>query len=408
MSFVKRNSSSAYDEPYEYRASTISAWNNGRITLMNQGEVLSGLDTIVAGAGIWPDDIGSGDVNNGGLVISKVTYDVQPQYYERRNSIGTQLLYRGPLAIVGGDTLGLPSMVSLDSRIARQGLGTTAIARTLPTNPSTDLARAIGELRKDGLPRIPGSTFSKRPDFRSVGDEYLNNQFALQPTISDLRSLAETVRQSETIIEQFKQKSGQKIRKRYQFPSETFTEIYPNRRITFGGNQGSPSNGTIAIRSSKDTWFSGAYRYYVPHSNSLGDRVKRWEQEANKLLGLRPSPKLVWELTPWSWAADWVTNTGDLLRNISALSNDSMVLQYGYLMQKITYEVTYTFTGPVSWGGGIVKNMSTYTRELHEVKSRIPATPYGFGVDLGSFTPTQWSILGALGLSRSPGSLARR
>lgn len=376
--------------------------------MINTGEIKTGLDSIVEGASRWPADLGKGNINNGGMIISKVTYDVQAQHYERRNSLGTQILYKGPLAVVGGDTNGLPAMQALDSRLARIALGTTAISRTLPTNPSTDLARAIGEIRKDGLPRIPGSTISKQPNLGSVGDEYLNHQFALKPTVSDLRSLADTIRNGERIIAEFRRMSGQKIRAHYRFPTESTTEIYPNKTVSLGGNQGTPSTGTIAIRSVKETWFDGAYRFYVPHSNSLGDRIKRWEQEANKLLGLRPTPKLVWELTPWSWAADWVTNTGDFLNNISALSNDSLVLQYGFLMQKITYEVTYSYTAQVSWGGGIVRNMAPYTRVLYELKSRIPATPYGFGVDPGTFNPSQWAILGALGISRSPGSLARR
>ncbi len=402
----KYSESVAYDAPYKQRNTTINPFTKGNITMVNTAEILDGLDSIVQGAADWPEDLGKGNINRGGMVISKSTYDVCAQHYVRKDAGGT--LYEGPLAIVGGDTTGLPVMASLDSRLTRMSLGSTAIARTLPTNPSTDLANTLGELRADGLPRIPGATALKRPSASSVGDEYLNYVFGISPLASDLRSLASTIKNSRVILEQFRRDSLKKIRRRYYFPAESSTQIFPNRKVYFGGQQGSPPNGTISIRSEKKTWFSGAYRYYIPYSTQLWDRVNRWESEANRLLGLRLTPSLVWELSPFSWAADWVTNTGDLMNNISALSNDSMVLQYGFLMQSITYEVTYSYTAPLSWGLGVVKNMSPYTRVTHEVKSRIPATPYGFGVDLSGLTDRQWSILGALGISRSPGSLARR
>jgi hypothetical protein len=35
-------------------------------------------------------------------------------------------------------------------------------------------------------------------------------------------------------------------------------------------------------------------------------------------------------------------------------------------------------------------------------KERVRATPYGFGLDLGSLNPRQWAILASLGLTRAP------
>jgi len=41
----------------------------------------------------------------------------------------------------------------------------------------------------------------------------------------------------------------------------------------------------------------------------------------------------------------------------------------------------------------------------HEKKTRVRASPYGFGLSLDGLSDKQWSILGALGLTKAPRSL---
>jgi hypothetical protein len=53
--------------------------------------------------------------------------------------------------------------------------GTSAIARVLPTNPNSSLATALGELKQDGLPSLPGAGMRDQVDrARRAGNEYLN------------------------------------------------------------------------------------------------------------------------------------------------------------------------------------------------------------------------------------------
>jgi len=44
-------------------------------------------------------------------------------------------------------------------------------------------------------------------------------------------------------------------------------------------------------------------------------------------------------------------------------------------------------------------------RRITSVKQRSVATPFGFGLDPGAFSPKQWSIIAALGFSKAPRSL---
>jgi hypothetical protein len=124
----------------------------------------------------------------------------------------------------------------------------------------------------------------------------------------------------------------------------------------------------------------------------------RAEQSSAKLFGTRVTPELFWELTPWSWAVDWVTNLGDVIHNVSAFSRDGLVMPYGYMMATITIKDTYTLSGFQFNTGPPQTMFQSFTSTS---KQRIRATPFGFGLDLGGFTNRQWAIIGALGLSRT-------
>jgi hypothetical protein len=126
--------------------------------------------------------------------------------------------------------------------------------------------------------------------------------------------------------------------------------------------------------------------------------MERYEQEANKLLGTRLTPETLYELTPWSWAADWVSNLGDVAQNISSFGADGLVLHHGYIMERSTVSRTFEMKGVALKGQPKYDLSQTYTTV---VKQRVKATPYGFGLDVGSFSPHQVAIVAALGLSRS-------
>ena len=139
------------------------------------------------------------------------------------------------------------------------------------------------------------------------------------------------------------------------------------------------------------SWFSGAFRYHVPVDGDLLDKYAVFKSNASKLLGLRLTPDVVWNVQPWTWAADWFANTGDVLTNISNLGTDGLVMQYGYQMLHRRSESTTYFTRSGKSG--------TYTSVL-EQKRRIPASPYGFGLTFDGMTARQKAICAAIGITR--------
>jgi hypothetical protein len=127
----------------------------------------------------------------------------------------------------------------------------------------------------------------------------------------------------------------------------------------------------------------------------------RSAEMAKRIYGIRVSPEVLWNLTPWSWAIDWVTNAGDVMSNISAFTSEGLVMRYGYVMETTTTRITDTLRPTLGKYGPYTLKHSYGTT----VKVRRRATPYGFGLDPGTFSTYQWGIIAALGISKAPKAL---
>jgi hypothetical protein len=294
-------------------------------------------------------------------------------------------------------------------------MGTTAIARVIPTNPISGLTTALAEVKREGLPSILGHrTWQERAlRARNAGDEYLNYQFGWVPLLNEIRDFARVVTDHDKIIAQYEQGSGKPIRRRFTFPIQETTSTTtvddvvaaPEMVVTYWSNRGVR---TIVTTSKVETWFSGCFTYYLPPFDPNGTNRERNLQIANKLFGVRVTPKVLWDLTPWTWAADWIANTGDVLHNISAFQQDGLVMRWGYVMRKhtITRDVGLSSVR-MTWINGQTNWRIPYLQQVFvtTTKSRRKATPYGFGLNPDSFSNRQWAILTALGLSKSGRSL---
>lgn len=317
--------------------------------------------------------------------------------------------YFGPLkAVVAsiGPTSGYwPVLPAFDQFLADQ-TGATAIARVLPTNPISGLAVFLGELREQ-FPSVIGKSFFTRAGFfKNLGSEYLNVEFGWKPFISDLQKFANAAKTCERVLKQYERDSGRGVRRRYSFDPVITTTVtdtgsrtpQPPMAASMYLNTGyAPSTKTRVTKT--EYWFSGCFTYYLERGQSDLEKAIRFEQEANKLLGTRITPDVLWELAPWSWAIDWASNTGDVLQNVSAFANDGLVMRYGYLMCRETIEDTYTLGALTLKDGQRIGPLTQTFRTVR--KTRVKATPYGFGVNLTTLTPRQIAIIVALGLTKT-------
>ena len=123
-----------------------------------------------------------------------------------------------------------------------------------------------------------------------------------------------------------------------------------------------------------------------------------------KLFGAEPDLNTLWQLAPWSWAVDWFSNAGSMVKNLQFLASYGMILRYGYMMETTTVTDTFTASGPYHNVGmpGISQPYPYVTPVTLRVttKKRIAASPFGFGVSWDDLSSVQRAIAAALGITR--------
>lgn len=301
-------------------------------------------------------------------------------------------------------------LTSVDTNVE----GAKFIARTIPTAAEAGLVQFIAELREQ-LPQLIGMhTVAHGVSTKSIGNEHLNVQFGLKPFIGDLKKLASSVFRAHKLIAQMQKDSGAIVRRHRSLPVK---KDFVDRGSTGGGIYsthfgtldpvGSSLSSVGAIKVTDvlelETHFAGAYTYLLADGHSFMDKLEYYEQLANHLLGTRITPDVVWQITPWSWLLDWFADIGTLVKNVTALSSDSTVLRYGYLM--LTLRATRERRVSLLYNAGCSGPSSVSSYSTRVLKKRYRATPYGFGINLGALSPQRWSILAALGMTKSSQNL---
>lgn len=321
--------------------------------------------------------------------------------------------YVGPMFAYHNQQVGSFALIQTPSSdSAMNAFGATAISRCIPTNPLAGMGQFAAELRQ--LP-----TTSKLAEWKQTATElrklqagkvlrrgsqdWLNFWFGWAPFAKDVKDFFRVARDSEKHIAQFARDSGKGVRRRYNFPDIVSTVV-----TDMGNGYGAPSLDSYLIvgpgkllktvTTTTRRWFSGSFTYYVPTKPGY----KAFDAYAHKLYGLRLDLDLIWKIAPWTWAADWVTNFGDNVRNVAAFQNDGLVMRYGYIMETTTIRTEWALIGLNLYGLGPINLTQSF---VTTTKKRRKATPYGFGLDPGTFSAKQWSIIAALGISKAPRSL---
>jgi hypothetical protein len=292
------------------------------------------------------------------------------------------------------------------SKATLAAFGRKAIAAVNPTNSSFDGATFLGELR-EGLPKAIGLSSTGRGrtlSARNAGSEYLNVEFGWRPLISDINDFMYTANNSEKIWQQYKRNCGKLVKRSYSAPDVHTTTITPQNPDTLlrptlqtGCYTGTGTKtANLTVETTRKMWFEGVFKYWLPES-AIGQKLSKW----NKLWGIRPDPSTLWELAPWSWAADWVGDTGVLMNNLSAFSTDSLVMPWAFVMEtsstKHTWEVQFT---------NIYRSYPGQTHIIRQsletvTKRRIMASPYGFQLTWDTMSPRQIAIAGSVGLTKT-------
>lgn len=280
-------------------------------------------------------------------------------------------------------------------------LGAKLIASTAPTAPHNSVFTTLGELRNDGLPSIPGLSFLKKGESlpQKLGGEYLNYQFGLVPTYSDLMNIRKTVANADKLWKQYLRDSGRLVRRRYDMEPEVETTTgtisstsYP--AFTSSAHWSSVGPVTTVTTTKRKRWFSAAYRYYVDKSSLEG--MEGFLERANYLYGWKPTPSAAYNLTAWTWLIDWFTNTGDVVDNISLYLNDPFLVRYAYIMEETSVVKVVSQDLTTNEGQRIHTSLQFFT----SLKKRRRVNPLHWGLTYEELDARQLSILAALGMTR--------
>lgn len=315
------------------------------------------------------------------------------------------------IVVNGAEMNDLRSKVELVADSVMDSWGTTAVSKVIPTKSGVDLATTAAELVSGGLPKMIGASLlkSQLKDYRKAGDELLNAEFGIKPLISDLKDTAKAIVTAAERLQQLERDSGRLVRRKFTFPlrEETFITLSSGTSAMPAGWEDSRvwANITGNRRETHQTfrtrrWFSGAFTYHLDLGERQRNQLYAAADNARLLLGIKLDAEVLWNLTPWSWLADWFGNMGDIATNVSHFSRDGLVMPYGYVMAETT-ATKWSRLSNLGWLGG--EGPSVISDSLSFVqKQRRPANPFGFGLTDMVLDTRQISILGALGLTRMP------
>ena len=288
--------------------------------------------------------------------------------------------------------------------------GSIGYERYRPGSTDASVAQFLGELKEvptvlSTFKHVAASLKNRKSyymkDFRRmIAGDYLNLMFGWIPALTDIRKVVTTTYNKSKTLTQLARDNGKPIRRRGPISSDSASETIVTTGSGFPPDLMPPINAihfvgnwkkTVTIQVQERYWFSARFRYYIPDFGSLA-----WSKRTiARLYGLNPSPELVWNLIPWSWAIDWFTNIGSTMSNFSPNLAENLVSDYAYVMEHRSI-ITTTRIDFVTRSGP--KSCSVVHKQ--ESKYRLPASPFGFGVTWDGLSPRQLAILLALGISR--------
>jgi len=319
------------------------------------------------------------------------------QYYPTLNCVGNNRTWTDcPVgyqpAVPDPRTL-YPALTSLD----RNNMAWKILAETNPSVPHVSIPKFVGEL-KDLIPSLKAKGDSA---LRAVANGYLSWRWVIKPMMRDLRDIFRFVKSVDdrtTML--MRLRAGQTLRKRVQLGVANAPQTPSLNLIVH--SEGCTVRGDFQVVFSKKEWGSAQWKL-LPDSTlpTMGYGPLR-EHARNLTLGFKDREALAvaWELTPWSWLADWFANTGDL---ISATNNSVGCTWHNVCYMRTseaTLNCTYRITGSDGFALVGLRNQRYVLRMLRKERYVcVPVLPVPFP-QLPILTSGQWSILAALAAQR--------
>jgi hypothetical protein len=288
--------------------------------------------------------------------------------------------------------------------------GAEAISIIDPLNPNAEVGVALGEILLDRRISLPGiQAWKRRTELaKAAGSEYLAAQFGWLPLLEEIKNTISSLRDGKMIVENYQSLDGHEKHREFEFePIRSEVEVEPafsptcwySNNVRIGAFEENPlKKQTRRTTQTIRRWFSGTFIHYPNKAlYGLQDNINARLGEIDQLFGLSPTPELIWELAPWSWAADWFSNAGEVISNFNSFELHGLVMKYGFIMEEISGRETLFMPGTGLTG---VTGPPPDVWNDYSIKRRKEANPFGFGVGWEGLSLTQLAITAALGITR--------
>jgi hypothetical protein len=325
---------------------------------------------------------------------------------------------------------------TLPNGLDQKGLSTRLISAANPFDSQADFLATAVELLRGDVPKFVGNLRIHRDNLlrlkkefktykdaaKYLGEQSLNVQFGWAPIIRDIGKGLELLlgvdqalfptddtrrrRDSKILSTGYQTVANMEwgltphLSDRYSgFPTKTGPLV--NRVEGPGFVTRAPLSTDLTIQATADIRLSARFRTGLKPTSANNGYV----DQALTLLGLKLTPEVVWELTPWSWMIDWFSNIGTIVSNVSTLGFTNAILNYAYSTLRYRYTTSYVVRRPVpsdTFTEGVKRvTGNVLFQEEYDMKVRMAASPFGFSVATPDLSIGQWGILASLGLARS-------
>lgn len=297
---------------------------------------------------------------------------------------------------------------------------------SVPTAPAMDLLRSIGEL-KDANLMFRLSNY--RPSsLKEGGSAYLNQVFGVIPTIKDIQMLCESVLASDRIVRNILRNEDRQVRRTrtrsykegylqggFSLPTGATTHslVIRDGANAFGGIT---LYGPVSAFKPSSSWVTpigvfyrldwktvvrsfATYEYFVPRPSGLLARFDEYVLKAKYALGLELQPSTVYDLTAWTWLANWAVDISGLLRYQQAVADNQVVMSRSGFVREMVTSLSIGILNRYPNSAKILHSSWTNGEAVAKRQIREPGGPYSL-LQPWELSASQAAILTALGLSR--------
>lgn len=315
--------------------------------------------------------------------------------------------------------------------------GTDGYRRASLLRPAGSLAQGLYELKKEGVPgfsvfkaiyegarsfrdldraqrlirhRLDDPRFnSPQARAKALADGYVSYWFAYVPFYREVQTFCKNIGGFEGKFQKLLSGSNKNTRRRRTLLDTTNTVSSEIGSVYGNFTLGSPAyiSSGVAVKDTvtrRKVEYSASFAYYVPNPHGTpAERLRYSHLLLSVGFGLELTPRALWSVMPWSWLADWCGSTGNSFSNLTDMLINGQASQYNYVMIEDETQIISSLRKNII----LADSTSLSGRQVITkiTKTRYQGSAFGFALKPGDFTPKQWGILAALGISRGAGKV---